>query len=201
MHPFDSVRNFEKALAEYAGSKYAIAVDSCTSALLLACAYMKVEEVVIPKRTYPSVPCSIIHAGGKVRFEDLEWAGIYQLKPYPIYDGAKRFCKNMYIPGSLHCLSFHAKKLLPIGRGGAILTDDLDAVEWFKVARFDGRHESVPLYKDKFDMLGWNVYMTPEQASRGHLLLTMMKDAYDDQEENPPYPDLSQFEVFTRDNK
>ena len=53
MHPFDTVRGFENALAEYSGSKYAVAVDSCTSALLLACAYLKVEEVTIPKRTYP----------------------------------------------------------------------------------------------------------------------------------------------------
>jgi dTDP-4-amino-4,6-dideoxygalactose transaminase len=196
LHPFDTVRNFEKALAEYAGSKYAVAVDSCTSALLLACAYLKVEEVVIPKRTYPSVPCSIIHAGGWVKFEDLEWSGIYQLKPYPIYDGAKRFRRNMYVPGSLHCLSFHAKKLLPIGRGGAILTDDPEAVEWFKVASFDGRHPGVPLAEDKFDMIGWNVYMGPEQAARGHLMLSMTKDENEDQEENPPYPDLSQFEIF-----
>lgn len=198
MHPFETVRNFEADLAEYAGSKYAVAVESCTSALLLACAYLKVQEVVIPKRTYPSVPNSIIHAGGRVKFEDLEWKGIYQLKPYPIYDGAKRFRRGMYIPGSLHCLSFHAKKILPIGRGGAILTDDADACEWFKVASFDGRHPGVPLSEDKLDMLGWNCYMTPEQAARGHLLLSMAKDFNEDQEENPPYPDLSKFEIFQK---
>ena len=180
MDPFDAVRNFEKALAEYSGSKYAVAVDSCTSALLLACAYVKVEEVTIPNRTYPSVPCSIIHAGGKVRFEDLEWSGVYQLKPYPIYDGAKRFCRNMYIPGSFHCLSFHIKKLLPLGRGGAVLTDNKEAFEWFKVASFDGRHPGVPLANDTFDVLGWNVYMAPEQAARGHLLLSMMNDNNDE---------------------
>ena len=196
MHPFDTVAKFEEALAEYAGSKYAVAVNSCTSALLLACAYMKVEEVTIPKRTYVSVPCSIIHAGGKVKFEDREWSGIYQLKPYPIYDGAKRFRKNMYISGSLHCVSFHIKKILPLGQGGAILTDDPDAVEWFKMARFDGRHERVPLHEDQFNILGWNVYMMPYDASRAHLLLSMMKDYYEDQEENPPYPDLSKFEIF-----
>lgn len=199
MNPFDAVRNFEKALAEYSGSKYAVAVDSCTSALLLACAYLKVEEVTIPKRTYPSVPCSIIHAGGKVRFEDVEWSGLYQLKPYPIYDGAKRFHRNMYIPGSFHCLSFHIKKLLPLGRGGAILTDDKEAFEWFKVASFDGRHPGVPLANDTFDMLGWNVYMAPEQAARGHLLLSMMKDDNEDQIENPPYPDLSKSKIFTKE--
>lgn len=198
MHPFDTVRNFERALADFSGSKYAVAVDSCTSALLLACAYLKVDEVTIPCRTYPSVPCSIIHAGGKVKFENLDWSGIYQLKPYPIYDGAKRFRKNMYIPGSFHCLSFHAKKLLPIGRGGAILTDDLDAYEWLKIASFDGRHPGVPLSEDTFDIIGWNVYMSPEQAARGHLLLSMMRDDCEDQVEIPPYPDLSKSKIFTK---
>ena len=198
MHPFNSVRNFEKALAEYSGSKYAVAVDSCTSALLLACAYLKVDEVTIPKRTYPSVPCSIIHAGGSVRFEDVEWSGIYQLKPYPIYDGAKRFRRNMYIPGSLHCLSFHIKKLLPIGRGGAILTDDIKAVEWLKVASFDGRHPNVPLAEDRFDMLGLECVYGTGTGRKRLLLLSMMPDENEDQSEDPPYPDLSEFEIYTK---
>lgn len=198
MHPFDAVRNFEQALAEYAGSKYAVTVESCTAALMLSCAYLKVGEVTIPSRTYPSVPSSIIHAGGTVKFEDLEWEGIYQLKPYPIYDGAKRFRRGMYVTGSLHCLSFHAKKILPIGRGGAVLTDDKQVYDWLKVASFDGRHPGVPLWQDQFEILGWNCYMTPEQAARGHLLLTMAADYNEDQKEDPPYPDLSQFAIFRR---
>jgi dTDP-4-amino-4,6-dideoxygalactose transaminase len=198
MHPFETVRNFERALAEYAGSKYAVTMESCTSAMFLSCVYLKVQEVTIPKHTYPSVPCSIIHAGGKVRFEELEWEGIYQLKPYPIYDGAKRFRRGMYVPGSLHCLSFHAKKILPIGRGGAVLTDDKDAYEWLKIASFDGRHPGVPLVEDDFSMIGWNCYMTPEQAARGHLLLTMAADFNEDQKEDPPYPDLSRFPIYTQ---
>jgi len=198
MHPFETVRNFERALAEYAGSKYAVTMESCTSAMFLSCVYLKVQEVTIPKHTYPSVPCSIIHAGGKVRFEELEWEGIYQLKPYPIYDGAKRFRRGMYVPGSLHCLSFHAKKILPIGRGGAVLTDDKDAYEWLKIASFDGRHPGVPLVEVDFSMIGWNCYMTPEQAARGHLLLTMAADFNEDQKEDPPYPDLSRFPIYTQ---
>ena len=45
---FDSVRAFEKCVADYAGSKYAVAVDSCTNALFLCCKYFKVNEVTIP---------------------------------------------------------------------------------------------------------------------------------------------------------
>jgi len=197
MHPFDTVRNFESALSEYAGSRYAVAVESCTAAIFLSCVYLKVQKVCIPKRTYPSVPCSIIHAGGSVQFDDLDWKGVYQLRPYPIFDGAKRFRKNMYIKDSFHCLSFHAKKILPIGRGGAILTNDKDAYDWFKKASFDGRTPGVTLSDDEIDMIGWNCYMTPEQAARGHLLLSMMADFNEDQVEFPPYPDLSLRKIYT----
>ena len=74
-NPFDSVREFEKSVAEYAGSKYAVALDSCSNALFLSLMYVGVKgkDVIIPNRTYPSVPCSIIHAGGKVVFEKIKW--------------------------------------------------------------------------------------------------------------------------------
>ena len=88
------------------------------------------------------------------------------------------------------------KKILPIGRGGAILTDDLDAYEWIKIASFDGRHPGVALADDKIDMVGWNCYMTPKMAARGHLLLSMTKDFNEYQEENPPYPDLSKLGIY-----
>ena len=70
-----------------------------------------------------------MNAGAEVLLEDVDWKGIYQLKPHPIYDAAKRFTSGMYIPGSYMCLSFHHKKTLKIGKGGAILTDDKSAVE------------------------------------------------------------------------
>ena len=75
---------FEEEVAEYTGSKYAVALDNCTDALFLSCIYHQVKKVTIPKRTYLSVPQAIISAGGMIDFEDLEWSGIYQLKPYPI---------------------------------------------------------------------------------------------------------------------
>jgi len=194
---YESVVNFENSIAEYAGSKYAIAVETCTAALLLSCAYKKVQEVEIPKRTYVSVPCSIIHAGGKVKFRDEEWQGLYELKPYNIIDGALRFRKDMYVSGSLHCLSFHFKKLLPIGRGGMILTDDKDARDWLIKARFDGRTEGVPLTEDNF-VLGWNMYMLPEQAARGLQVFEFIKnkDLSDIDPKTQGYPDLSKFSAY-----
>jgi len=188
---------FEKTIAEYAGSKYAVAVESGTAAIFLSCVYKQIVKVLIPRFTYPSVPASIIHAKGKVGWRGHDfWSGIYDLYPYDIWDGALRFKRGMY-QGGLHCLSFHAKKLLPIGRGGMILTDDKDAYEWFKLARFDGR-EPAPLGKDTIKMVGWNMYMTPEQAARGLQLFDMIKtkDLLDLKVEDQGYIDLSKLGIY-----
>lgn len=192
-HPYAVVQRFEEAVAAYAGSPFAVAVDSCSAALFLCCSYLKVTQVTIPCRTYPSVPAGIIHAGGSVRFEDVAWSGAYQLKPYPIWDCALRTRRGMYVPGALCCLSFHYKKHLPIGKGGMILTDDANAVEWLKLARFNGRHE-VPLMEDTIEMLGWNFTMDPERAARGLMLLSTLPD--DNPDRVSEYPDLSQFPIY-----
>lgn len=200
-NPYTIVHDFEQAIADYAGSEYAVAVESCTAALFLSMMYVGVKgkEVSIPKHTYPGVPCSIIHAGGKVKFTNKKWEGIYELSPFNIIDGALRFRRNMYVPDSLHCLSFHVKKNLPIGRGGAILTDDFEAVKWLRKARFDGRNP-MPLKDDDFTMLGWNMYLEPSQAARGIQLLQAMggKSMPDLIVEEQGYADLSKFKIYTQ---
>lgn len=200
-NPYIVVHQFEEALAEYCGSKYAVAVESCTSALFLCLMWMKKTEsftgpVTIPKNTYPGVPCSIIHAGFKVIWGDKEWSGEYELWPHNIWDAALRFKRGMY-HGGFQCLSFHIKKLLPIGRGGAILTDDFEAVKWLRKARFDGRNP-VPLQEDNFDMLGWNCYLTPDQAARGLQLMQALGDREleDLKVEDQKYPNLDLFPIY-----
>lgn len=200
-NPYKIVQMFEEEIALYTGAKYAVSVDSCTNALFLSCKFLEVKEVTIPSKTYLSVPMSIIHAGGTPIFDKREmtnhWKGLYQLKPYPIYDAAKRLTSNMYIPGSFMCLSFHIKKLLPIGKGGIILTDDLDAVTWLKKARYEGRSEK--FYKeDNIDSLGWNMYMTPQQAAEGLALFQNYPSHNNDQGEINGYRDLTEFPIFSQ---
>jgi dTDP-4-amino-4,6-dideoxygalactose transaminase len=194
-NPYKIVKMFEEEVAYYTGAPFAVSTDSCTDALLLCCEYLKVEEVTIPAQTYLSVPQSIIHAGGVVRFDERKWKGVYQLKPYPIYDAAKRFTSGMYIPGSYMCLSFHIKKHLKIGKGGMILTDNMEAYEWFKKGRYEGRAE-VKYHDDNIDINGWNAYMTPEQAARGLMLIQNYPEHNEDISEDPPYRDLREFELF-----
>ena len=202
-NPYKIVRMFEEEIANYTGAKYAVSVDSCTNALFLACKYYEVKEVTIPSKTYLSVPQSIIHAGGEVIFDKRpstnEWKGLYQLKPYPIWDAAKRLTKGMYQKGQIMCVSFHIKKLLPIWKGGMILTDNIEAYIWFKKARYEGRSEKY--YKDDdITFCGWNMYMTPQQAAHGLSIFQNYPEHMSDLGEDNGYRDLTEFTVF-KNNK
>ena len=57
----------ERDFAEYMGTKYALAVNSCSSAIfisLLCAGLQHGEKVLVPGFTFTAVPSSIIHAGG-----------------------------------------------------------------------------------------------------------------------------------------
>ena len=194
---------FEKKIAKYAGSKYAVSVDNCTNALFLCLKYLKATGYIsLPSKTWISVPCAVIHSGCKVKFEDYEWSGMYQLKPYPIYDGAVRMKKGMYKSDTFHCLSFHIRKHLPIGKGGMILTNDKEAYNWFRTVRYEGRNISddginyVPYKEDKIKSLGWNMYMTPEQSARGLELFEKIEDNNPDQESSGTCKNLEELGIY-----
>lgn len=200
--PWEVVETFENIIASYAGSRYAVSVDNCTDAMFLCLKYLNANGIIeIPKRTYVSVPCTIINAGCQVKFSDISWSGAYQLLPYPVYDSATRMKRGMYVEDSYYCLSFHRRKHIPIGKGGMILTNDKKAYEWFKVVRYEGRHMD-RLYKDDyFDEIGWNMYMTPEQAAKGIFLFDKhVKDDNQDLETSGIHKDLSLYPIFTKSN-
>ena len=197
--------DFEEKLAKYTGAPHVVAVDNQSNALFLTLYYQNIkgQSISIPSRTYPSVPCEIIHAGGKVNFEPVQGStikGAYQLKPTRTWDSALRFTANMYIPNTFMCISFTGPyKHFKLSKGGAILTDDLHAYHWFKRARYSGRREC-SYHDDNFDMLGWNFYMMPELAARGLLLMNQFYNTDGSPKQNDdlelPYPDLSKFEVY-----
>jgi dTDP-4-amino-4,6-dideoxygalactose transaminase len=204
--------DFEKALCDYTGSPHAIALDNMSNALFLSLYYEKnvkksilIDEVEIPSRTYPSVPCEIIHAGLKVKFKSVTGKtikGSYRLGNTNVVDSALRFTADMYEKGTHMCLSFTGPyKTLKLSKGGAILTDDYDAMLWFKRARFSGRREC-SYHDDHFDMIGWNFYMMPELAARGLLMMTQFYNIDGTKKENKdlelPYPDLSKFEIYKK---
>lgn len=191
--PRDIVEIFETKLAVYSGSKFAVTTDSCSNAIFLALKVRGVSGVVdIPAQTYASIPMQIYHAGGKPRLLDLQWSGIYELGSTGVYDSAARFTKDMFIGGNaLQCLSFQIKKRLPIGRGGAILTNSLEEHRALKRLVYDGRDLTTPYTAENhIDSIGYHFYMTPEDAARGILLMDLIPEINSDTMDFSHYPDL-----------
>lgn len=206
MNGHQVTKDFEAALCEYTGAKYAVAVNSCTMALLLAVAWhfrdaghpfpdeREERAVSIPKHTYVGVPMAIRHAGGWPTFRDEDWSGEYQLSPLPVWDAARRFRDGMF-HGGFQCVSFHVSKILGLEQGGAILHDNQEADAWFRRARFDGRTEGVSPKDDTFDMLGFHCYMNPSTAALGLFKLSILPKHNADLE-NSLYSDLSEAPIF-----
>ena len=196
---FEVVERFEAAVAEYTGAPFAVAVDSCTNAIFLALVWWRLTNprdpkcVVLPSYTYVGVAQAVRNAGVHIKWQDFAWGGKYLIWPSPVWDAAKRFTSGMYRSGTLTCLSFQAGKILPIGRGGAILTDSLEARDWLRRARFDGRtpgDDAAPITTP-----GWHMYLTPPEAARGLWLLSWLPK---DNADLPcdEYEDLSTMEAF-----
>ena len=213
---YKNTEEFEQQLANYTGAKYAVTLDNMSNGLFLALYYEKhinksitSDSITIPSRTYPSVPCEIIHAGLKVEWNKKhsqvskgKLTGAYELKGSNVWDSALTFTSDMYKPKTHMCVSFTGPyKHFKLSKGGAILTDSFEAYSWFKRARYSGRREC-SYHDDNFDMLGWNFYMMPELAARGLLLMGQFYNNDGTKKQNEdltiPYPDLSKFKIYNQ---
>ena len=121
---FESVGEFERQIAQYFGSPYAVAVDCCTHAVELCMRYQNVKHFSVPKRTYISIP----FLGNKLNIDfdwrDEEWQDYYYIGGTNIIDAAVLWKEDSYISNTFMCLSFQYRKHLSLGRGGMILTDN-----------------------------------------------------------------------------
>jgi dTDP-4-amino-4,6-dideoxygalactose transaminase len=212
--PHQVTHDFEQVIAFYTGAPYCVAVNSCTMALLLACAWWVRERraaaiardqhadlrLEVPKRTYVGVPMSVKHAGARVEFVEKEWQGAYQIEPSPVWDSARWLTHDLYRTldrvtrgteqHALVCLSFHATKTLGIEQGGAILCHDADTAAWLRRARFDGRTQGASVADDDITEMGWHCYMNPSTAAQGLMRMAGLPK-YNAPLPNDAYPDLS----------
>lgn len=65
---------FEEKFASYTGQNYAVAVNSGTSALEISLRIFDVKdkEVIVPTNTFFATASSVLHAGGKLKFADVD---------------------------------------------------------------------------------------------------------------------------------
>lgn len=195
----DVVEIFEKRVSEFAGSKHAISVDSCTHGIELSLRWLisigelsQRSTLFVPANTYISIFWTLKQMGFSVRFEEKEWEGVYQIEGTRVYDSAVRWKRNMYIKDSLQCVSFQIKKIIPIGRGGVILTDDDNAAKWLKLSSYDGRDLTTPYDQPgHVKMNGYHYYLPPEECARGIILMDKIK-FQGDSASYKNYPDINQ---------
>ena len=109
---FELITNFEKEIAKFFGSPFAIAVDSCTHGIELALRYTGEKEILVPKRTYLSIPFLAEKLCIEREWRDEEWEYYYTVSygEKRIIDAAVLWKKDSYIPNTFMCISFQYQK-------------------------------------------------------------------------------------------
>ena len=162
----------------------------------LALFVMGANEIVVPKRTYLSVPMLANKMNLELKWKDEDWRDYYEIGNTGVYDAAVLWKENSYIPKSFMCISFQFQKHLSLGRGGIILTDDKEARDELKKMSYDGRTPDKPWREQNVTTMGYHYYMTPETAQKG-------LDKFEEAKRTKPrkwlledWPDLTKMDVF-----
>jgi dTDP-4-amino-4,6-dideoxygalactose transaminase len=168
---FQSLFDFESALAEYTGAPYVVLTDGCTHALELCFRHAKTKHTRFTAYTYLSVPMLMHHIGCQFEMTDQKWTGEYRFEDTNIWDSARKLEPGMYRPGQMQCLSFGWTKPLQLGKIGAILLDDAEAYKKFSRQRSDGRDLHIPWKAETELILGYHYCPTLELCTRGLQML------------------------------
>ena len=193
---FHVVEEFEKQISSFFGSKYAVAVDCCTHAIELCLRKQQIQKFSVPKRTYVSIPLLANKLNIDFEWRDEEWQDYYFLGGTNIVDAAVLWREDSYIPSTFMCVSFQFRKHLSLGRGGIILTDDIEDAIILKKMSYDGRTPDIPWREQNIDTFGYHYYMTPETAELG---LKKLPEAIASQPRKwtiNDWPDLTKMEIF-----
>ncbi len=194
---FEAINKFERKIADFFGAPYAVAIDCCTHGLELCLRFNKEKSIEVPKHTYISIPFLANKLNIKLKWKDEKWQDYYYITDN-IIDAAVLWERDSYLKGKFMCISFQFRKHLSLGRGGIILTDNLQAAKELKKMSYDGRDPNVPWRNQNISSIGYHYYMTPETAELGlqkldHAILTTPKKwTIND------WPDLTQMKIFKK---
>lgn len=169
---FQTLFNFESALAEYTGAPYVVVTDGCTHALELCFRLDKITYTEFTAYTYLSIPQLMHQLSIPYKLKDQPWTGEYQFGYTNIWDSARRLERDMYRQGHKQCLSFGYGKPLQLGKGGAILLDNESDYLCLSRMRSDGRDLRINPWQDQlvFEQ-GYHYCPTLELCASGLELL------------------------------
>ena len=194
---FKTVTQFEKEVARFFGAPYAVAVDSCTHGIELCLRLKETHRIVVPKRTYISVPFLANKLNIDLEWTDENWEDYYYLSDTDnTVDAATYWKKDGYVKDTMMNISFQYQKHLSVGRGGMILLDNKEDAVTLKKMSYDGRLPDIPWREQNIDTMGYHYYMTPETAQLGldklqAAIITLPKKWV-----MTDWPDLTKMEIF-----
>jgi perosamine synthetase len=200
----NDVAAFERAFAEYVGAEYAIALCNGTATLhtaLVALGAKPGDRVAVPPLTMSATSIAVLHAGGVPVFVDVDpdtWlmqpckavdvsipVSLYGLhcrhyNAWTVDDAAQTL--RPHSNAAFTSYSFQASKILALGEGGMLVTNNEDlarrAREFSSLGyRMDPRQPRIdpatlkaPTY-ERHHTLGWNYRMNDVTARAGLLAL------------------------------
>ena len=170
----DKVREeYEHNIAEYVGAKYAVAVTSCTDGIFLALKSLANPVIcTVPSLSTTRFLNAIMYA--RCRYDiidDVNWVGneytLYEDESLKIIDSAQKFefgQFKQYNDNDVIIFSNYPTK--PVGglRGGVIVSNDEDRINWIRQASFFGEKFSINSWDGKLSFVGWQMYMDSIQA-------------------------------------
>ena len=194
----EMVAAFEREFAQYVGAKYAIALCNGTATLhtaLVALGVRPGEWVAVPPLTMASTTMAVLHAGAVPRFVDVDPATWVVDKAYiavslyglcrpaaewgvPLIDDAAQTLRHHHSGCAFTSYSFQASKILALGEGGMLVTDDeelaIKAREFSSLGyrmkadqpRIDPAMLKSPTF-ERHHLLGWNYRMNALTAAEG----------------------------------
>ena len=197
---FEIVKEFENKIASFFGAPYAVAFDSCTHGIE-ACLYLtNAKKIIVPKRTYISIPFLAKKMNISLEWKDENWKDYYYITEN-IIDAAVLWKGKSFINGTFMSLSFQYQKHLSLGRGGAVLCSNKNEYDALKKLSYDGRIPGMPWRNQDIESFGLHYYMTPETAQMGIDKLDKAIKTNPKDWKILEWPDLSLLKVFKNEDK
>jgi perosamine synthetase len=175
------VEAFEAELAEVAGARYAVAVNSGTAAL--ATAYGAIGEGwYVPAISFVATANAVLHAEYPVGFSDCNPDTGLVIGPHPdvgVTLGGQPVSGRLvdachgplrHLGALATCFSFHPAKHVAAGEGGAVVTNDQGLADEMRLLRAHGREGT------RMVRLGWNHRMPEPCAALARSQLRRYRD-------------------------
>ena len=195
---FNTVQIFEKKIADFFIAPFAVAFDSCTHGIE-ACLYLtNAKKIIVPKRTYISIPFLAKKMSISLEWKDENWKDYYYLTEN-IIDAAVLWRPNSFINETFMSLSFQYQKHLSLGRGGVVLCSNITEYEALKKLSYDGRLPNIPWRQQNIDSFGLHYYMTPETAQMGLDKIDKAINTTPKRWTVTDWPDLTKMKIFKND--